>query len=174
MADFCHHSQDLRSSFFLNTAVGFLQSQSLNSAYLSFIATDFTFYKCDFNLCHDPQILTVKHFIQTNASLSGNRTGITHFFQCSYRSFYQIVRVGRTFTFSQYVVNTGTFQNSTHSTSGYQPGTGRSGLHINLRTAETSYLLMRNSSFQYRYFDQVLFSSFDPFRNSCSHLVCFS
>ena len=43
MADFCHHAQDLRSSFFLYTAVGLLQSQCLNSANLSFIATDFTF-----------------------------------------------------------------------------------------------------------------------------------
>ena len=53
-------------------------------------------------------------------------------------------------------------------------GTGRSGTHEYSCTTIFSLLLVRKSSFQYRYFNQIFLRSLNAFCNSSSYLVSFT
>src|SRR5574344_410094 len=84
------------------------------------------------------------------------------------------MRVCGAFRFCQHVFYANAFQYGTHSTAGNYTGTGSSRFHENESTAIFSFLLMRDSTFQYRDFNKVLFSIVNAFSDSGGNFLRFS
>ena len=79
--------------------------------------------------------------------------------------------VRRTLRLSQNVGNTNTFQYSTHSTTGYNSCTVRSGLDEHFSTTELGSLFVRNSTLQHGNLNEVLLGCFNALGNSGSYLT---
>lgn len=91
---------------------------------------------------------------------------IAHLTQSQNSSLYKVVGVRRTFRLSENVLDTNTFQYGTHSTTGYNSGTFRSGEDEHLSTTEASSLLVGNSTFEYGNLNQIFLSCLYTFSNS--------
>ena len=94
---FAHHSQNLGGCFVYNRVVHFTDAQCGHCGLLACGTIDRTAHLCDFNLSHNVSLSTVKNLRYGNTALTCNFIHVAQLMQGFKSSFYQVVRIRRTF-----------------------------------------------------------------------------
>ena len=118
--------------------------------------------------------LTSKYFFNTDVTILCHHSGITHLKQCLYGSLNKVVGVSRTFGLGQHVLNSGTFQNGTHSATGYNSCTRRSRTEQYFCTTVLGNLLVRYGSFINGDSHQIFLGGFYTFSNGSRNFTGFA
>lgn len=86
--------------------------------------------------------------------------GVAHFCKCLNGGLYQVVGVGRALGLCKDVLDAGSLENGTHSTTGNNSGTFRSREDEHLSTAEAGSLLVGNGTLDNGNLDKILLGGF--------------
>ena len=172
MEHLADHATVARSIFNLDHLRNLMEAKSDERTLLIDRSTNTTLNLLDFDCCHSfITLLTVKHFVHCNATLTSDLISITHLRESCKSSLHQVVGIGRTLRLCDDVCDTCTLQYSTHSTTGLQTGTGCSRLQENDSTTELHLNLVRNRTLEYRNLHQVLFGSLSAFGDSSGNFT---
>ena len=167
-----NHTQDLWSSILLHYLIQFLKSECIKSCLLICRTANTALNLLNNDLLHNySNLLTVKHFIETYATVLSHLHWATHFCERCDSSLNEVVRVRRAFTLSKHVGDTNAFEHGTHSTTGLNTSTRSSRLEDYARTTELSNLFVRNSTLVNRHFDKILLSSLYALSDGCGNFV---
>ena len=128
----------------------------------------------DFKFCHSMFLLAFKNFAHGDTAQACNSVGVPHFGEGGNGSLYEVVRVGRALALCKHVLNTCTLEYGAHCTAGLNTGTGSSGFHEHLGSAERTFLLMRDGGVDDGNLYEVLLCILHALRDSGSDFVGFS
>ena len=118
--------------------------------------------------------LTIKNFVERNATELGYHIRILHLEKGIDGGLDDAVGIGRAFALGKDVLDTHALEDSTHSTAGDDTGTGGSGFEEDLGSAVFATLLVGDGTLQHGDADEVLLGIVDTFLNSGLDLLGFA
>ena len=118
--------------------------------------------------------LTIKNFVERNATELGYHIRILHLEKGIDGSLHHAVGVGRAFALGKNVLNADALENGTHGTAGDNTGTGGSRFEKYLGSAVLATLLVGDGALQHRDADKVLLGVVDTFLDGGLDLLGFA